>query len=425
MSQASAMALLSIPPVRGLVSVVALLVTVTLPFQPDLGIASRIGLALVLLLLSAVPWAVTLRGFLQDVQEPRRVGGAVMIAQRPRRLAIVVSWIALAVLVVAIVVLGVLVGVGTEGPSAGLMAAGSVLAAVFGLAVSSLLPRLSRWYADGAGIVAVSPEGLAVVPDHGGDATTSPWDRVGLVLGESRAVSSLPPDVGAGLGKRVRWRPGAHAAVRRWTQEGFAPTAAEVRGLGLDPEWSQDPESGVAPRAGQWVHIALMSWATAVCGLLGGAMIVAVLLGNAPWWVLVLLAWAPVLGFVILVPRLWRLLRTVGRRSARVTSEGWIDVLHGQGLVPWKHIERIEVGGRHTLVVARIDAPKFRDRDLGNRLNHRVTRAMENWPIRIPSAGPLFRETDPRYLPYPPETRAFTLVDDAERVGGVNVRRRP
>lgn len=101
-----------------------------------------------------------------------------------------------------------------------------------------------------------------------------------------------------------------------------------------------------------------------------------------------------------------------------------MDHLHGQGLVPWEHIERIEVRERHTLVISRADAPPFRDRDLGNRMNAWLLPQMEKWPERhrIPSAGPLFRGIGPRHLPYLPEMRAFEIAAEAERRGGITVR---
>lgn len=407
-SQSTAMFFLSMPPVRGFVALLFLLMVTALPAQAgELGIGSRIALCVFALLLGTAVWVYTLRGFLRDVREPRRLGEAVIVANRPRRVARLLSWSAL----VAVIVEGLLFGllIGRDDPDWAFPLI--VLTFPVVLAVASLLPRLSRWYADGAGVVAVAPHGMIVVPGRGEAVEMFPWARV------------QGNDVTADLGRRVRWSPGAQDAVQRWVKEGFAPTAAEVRQLRLEPTWSPDPEVLRPSSWARWGIIALQGWATVFCALLGGAMIWAVAVGEAQWWMFVL-GWAPLLGFVILAPRVVRILRTDQRRAAEVTAAGWVDHLHGQGLVPWEHIERIEVRDRHTLVVSRADAPSFRDRDLGNRMNNWLTPRMEKWPerYRIPSAGPLFREIGPRHLPYLPETRAFQIAAEAERRGGVTVR---
>lgn len=227
------------------------------------------------------------------------------------------------------------------------------------------------------------------------------------------------------LGRRVRWRPGARAAVQRWADEGFAPTAAEVRQLHLEPAWSPDPEVQRPSAWSRWSSAAMLGWATLLCALLAAAMIWAVTAGETQWWILPVLGWAPLLAIWILVPRMLRILRTDERRAAAVTEAGWMDHLHGQGLVPWEHIDRIEVRDRHTLVVSRAEAPPFRDRDLGNRVNHRLTSEgqQRSEQFRIPSAGPLFREIGSRHLHYPPQTHAFEIAEEAERLGGATVRR--
>ncbi|ASK64710.1 hypothetical protein CFK39_01355 [Brachybacterium avium] len=148
--------------------------------------------------------------------------------------------------------------------------------------------------------------------------------------------------------------------------------------------------------------IALQGWATLGCALLAGAMIWAVATGEASWWILLLLGWAPLLGVAILAPRLLRTLRTDVTRPAELSPAGWVDHLHGQGLVAWEDIESVEVRGQHTLVTARADAPRFIDRDLGNRVNHRLERWLSRSSVQVRSAGPLFREVGPHQLPYPP-----------------------
>jgi hypothetical protein len=408
MSQDTALALLRIPPVRGSASLLFLFMVTALPLQQgDLGLWGRLGLGVLAVMLGTAVWVSTLRGFLRDVREPRRVGEAVVVAHRPRRAARFLSWVALGVVVLDGLWLGAVAG--TDVPDAVLVPA--LLAFVVALPVASLLPRLSRWYADGGGRLAVSPRGLTVVPDGAG-AELLPWGSVS------------PHEALAGLSRRVRWRPGARAAVERWAEEGFTPTAAEVHGLHLEPAWSADPEAVRVSWPDRVGAVALQGWALLACGLLSAAMIWATATGHGSWWTLLLFGWAPVLGTVILAPRVVRILCTGERRPARVTPGGWVDHLHGQGLVPWERLDRIEVRERHTLLVSRVDAPPFRDRDLGNRLNAGLDHAMESWPAsrRIPSAGPLFREIGPRHLSYPPETRAFALAEEAERLGRVEVR---
>lgn len=62
--------------------------------------------------------------------------------------------------------------------------------------------------------------------------------------------------------------------------------------------------------------------------------------------------------------------------------------------MPWANIERIEVLDRHTVVITWPDVPPL-------------------------------REVGPHTLAYRPETRAFELAAEAEKVGGVDVRRSP
>lgn len=417
MSHSTVQLLMSWPPVRGATSLMFLFLVGAALFETDdLGIGGRIAMGVFVLLLGSAIWVATLRGFVRDLREPRSLAsGEVVVAARPRGAARLLSWIALLVLVLSGLGFGALVG----GTVSDRIVVPLLLAHFVSLVVAIVLPRLTRWYADGAGLVAVSPDGLRIVAADGEQSALVEWRHLAPVGTSPHPARALDHPSAALLGHRVRWRRGAREAVARWAEEGFAPTAAEVRDLHLEPGWSEEPAAHAPSRLAKAAAFALYGWAIVVCALLLGAMIWAVSTGQASWWVLLLLGWAPALALAVLGPRLLRLLRTDERRSAEATSEGWVDHLHGQGLVPWHHIERIEVRGRHTLVISRADAPTFRDRDLGNRLNHRMNSEMESWPAqqRIKSAGPLFREIGPRHLPYLPESRAFEHAEEAGRRG--------
>lgn len=429
MSQQTATFLLSLPPVRGGVSLMFLLSLGTVFIDDEMGLAGRLGLAVVLLLLGTVIWAVTLRGFVRDVHEPRRLEhGEVVVAARPRGAARVLSWIALGVLVVGLLMLPSLL-------DRDLLILPALAATLVALCLATALPKLSRRFVERAGQVAVSPVGLQLLDPKGAEVATIPWAAVGPVGTDDRVARSLEAPGAEQLGERVRWRAGAREAVARWTKVGFSPDAGEVRALALPREWSEDP----AAHGRRWTEtlasLAVFAWASLVCALLLGAMVFAVGSGQAPWWILAVLGWAPVIALVILVPRLVRVVRgglpaPAGRggRSAllaEATARGWDDRLHGQGLVPWEDIERLEIHGGHTLVISREAAPPFRDHDLGNRMNHRLETAMDSWPggMRIRSAGPLFREIGPRHLPYDPGSGAFLQAERAGREGWAEVRR--
>lgn len=413
MNPRSATFLLSLPPVRGFASVLFLVLVTAVPVSDDdeLGAMARIVMVVVVLMLGTVIWAATLSGFVRDVREPRCLGDAVVLANRPRHLARVLSWTSLAVVILSGLSFGLLAA--TELSDVALLF--SMLSFLVALPIASLLPRLSRWYADGAGQVAASPGGLQIVPARGGEDMTIPWTDLETVLPAASPAGSLPAVRICGLGGRVRWRPGTRAAVARWAAEGFDPTAEEARSLHLDPEWSSDPSTVRSSRTDRWGLIAFQGWATFACALLAGAMIWAVATGETSWWILLLLGWAPLLGVALLAPRLLRSLRTDANRPAEVSPAGWVDHLHGQGLVAWEDIESVEVREQHTLVTARADAPRFIDRDLGNRLNHRLERWLSRSSVQVRGAGPLFREVGPHQLPYPPESGVFTLVDEVER----------
>lgn len=415
------MGCLSIPPVRGVLSVLFLLILGSVPFgDGDKGVGFRIAVTLVVLMLGTIIWASTAIGFHRDLREPRRLGEAVIVANRPRRMAIIVSWIAFALTVIGLVTFGICASLDAPG----WMAASVMLTVLVCLPTATALPWLSRRYADGAGVVAVSPPGLTITQGHGEIRDAVPWEQIDPVRQAPYAAESLGR-LADGLGARVRWRPGAQQAVARWVERGFAPTAAEVRALGLEANWSPDPDALVPSRSDRWIGIASLAWVLFACVLLLIGILAVIAQGSDSWWIGLLLVWAPILGIAILAPRLVRALRTDETRSATITSQGWFDILHGQGLVPWGHIERIEVLERHTVVITWPDVPPFRDQDLGNRLNHRLENTRIGSPGAIPSAGPLFREVGPHNLPYRPESRAFELAAEAEKAGGVDVRRPP
>lgn len=421
MSPRTSMGCLSIPPVRGVLSVLFLLILGTVPFgDGDKGVGFRIAVTLVVLMLGTIIWASTIIGFHRELREPRRLGEAVIVANRSRRVAIIVSWIAFALTVIGLVAFGICASVGARG----WIAASVMLTVLVALPTATALPWLSRRYADGAGVVAVSPTGLTITQGPGEVRDPVRWSQIGPVQQAPYAAASLGRTAD-GLGARVRWRPWAGQAVARWAEEGFAPTAAEVRALGLEASWSPDPDALALSRSDRWIGIAGLAWALCACVLLVIGILAVIAQGSDSWWIGLLLVWAPILGIAILAPRLVRVLRTDVSRSATITSQGWFDILHGQGLVPWEHIERIEVHERHTVVITWPHVAPFRDQDLGNRLNHHLENTRIGSPGTIPSAGPLFREVGPHNLPYRPETRAFDLAAEAEKVGGVDVRRPP
>lgn len=69
------------------------------------------------------------------------------------------------------------------------------------------------------------------------------------------------------------------------------------------------------------------------------------------------------------------------------------------------------------------EAPPFRDRDLGNRLNAAFERLLTGSRVRIRSASPGFLEMGPRHLPYSAVTGVHRLVRHASALGTVEVRR--
>lgn len=314
LSPRCAQALLSLPPVRGVLSVIFLVILVSAASMPgEHGAAMRAVGGLAVLLLGAPIWAATLAGFVRDVRRPHQTERTVVVASRPRPVAAAISWIALGAFVIGTIGFGLVTGMGGPDRATTLC----LLAAVAGLPIATVLPRLSRWLADGAGVVAVSEHGVHVIARPGEEAAPIPWDRLGPIGRTSlhngtpspgagpaeRPAADLPRDAGRELGRRVRWHPGARAAVSRWAREGFAPTAAEVRELRLYAEWSADPAAHEPGRWSRGRRAIELAWALLVCLGLLATLIWLVVIGTSPWWILPAFGWAPLLGIWLLVPR--------------------------------------------------------------------------------------------------------------------------
>lgn len=423
------MAVLSLPPARGVLSVMFLaLAPLGLMADMDMGAPGRVALSLVMVLLGAPIWAWTLAGFWKDVSRPDHGDRSVVLAKRPRRLAVAVSWVALGVVVIAVPTFTI--STRPEMPEE--LAIGSLLAVLVGLPTASLLPMLSRWYVIRGGTVSVERQGLVVRSPRQKPRGVRLW-RLEDLGEEPRVLEAMPDGTGDGLAPGVRWRPGARDAVLRWAAEGFDPTFEEARALGLRGEWSSDPRASAETWRSKAGVILFLGWAVILCGLLAGGILYFVARGDSPWWILPVLGWAPVLGLAILGRRLLRVLRHTaqpGRPPARVTEEGWVDLLHEQGLIRWEHITHLMVRGHEVLLVATEDAPPFRDRDLGNRLNDRVEGWAERSRVPVPSAGlgvggPGLWGVGERHLSYPPESNASAVADEAEALGRIPVQRVP
>lgn len=421
------MAVLSLPPARGALSVMFLALTpIGLMLDADIGILGRVGFSLGMLLLATPIWAWTLSGFWNDISLPDHDGRSVVLAARPRRLALALSWIAL-----VMVILGApAVTIATRSDVPDQVGAAGMLGVLIGLPIASLLPGISRWYVTRGGTVSVQGPGLIVrSPRH--ETARVRLEHLADLDQDRRVADALPGRAGRGLARGVRWRNGAREAVARWVVDGFDPSLQEVRALGLRGEWSSDPRACAETWRDKAAVIAFLGWAVLLLGLLATGIAVAVGRGDAPWWILLALGWAPVLGLAVLVPRLLRAVRHSAQPSrppARVTQEGWVDLLHQQGLVRWEHIEHLMVRGRDVLLVATEDAPPFRDPDIGNRLNERFEDWAERSRIRVPSAGsgigvPGLEGVSERHLSYPPKSHASAVADDAEALGAIPVHR--
>lgn len=408
-------AVMSAPPLRGVTGVLMLLVLGLALFMPDvgLGLGGRAGFVVFALLLGAYPWAATLSGFLDDVGVPDAGDGATTLAHRTRGAAVTASWAALGMTILGLPLAVLLLVRAPDHPALVVTFVGAPLC----LLTAALLPRLSRRYALGAGAVLATPTGLVVrLPGTREDRSEG---YAGLrVVGEDPCPgASLPGRLTDGLDERVRWRPGAREAVARWSAEGFAPTATEVRELGLDPTWSADQpattEAGQERRTG----IATHAGAVVVCALLAAALVHHGLTaeGSSRW--IALLGCGPVAGLVLLVPRLARMLREDPDEPVRLDPDGWVDKYHGQGLVRWHEIAALEVHADGCVLLhSRPDERTFRDRDLANRANARVERWQRNAPVQIASAGPGYRTVGATVLVYPPQTGVRALLDEAERI---------
>ncbi|MCT2177312.1 hypothetical protein M3F63_06480 [Brachybacterium muris] len=418
-----AMRVLSFPPARGALSLL-FLALVPIGLGGELGgAAQRIAFSGFAALLGTPIWAWTFAGFWSHVAWPGPEGTSVVIAARPRRLAVLLSWTALGAVIVGVpgaVAAGVL-------GSADQVILTFLAIAAAGLPVAALLPRLSRWHVIRGGTVSARRQGLEIrSPRQKGTRRLRYW-RLEDLGGQVQVAEALPGRAGEHLAPGVRWCTGAREALQRWAIEGFDPTPEEVRRLGLDPAWSSDPRaSKESPQARVLVIVAL-SWALLVCALLLAGLVYAVVTAPPPWWIL-LLAWAPALGVAILGQRLLRALHRCARAGdepARITREGWEDLTHQQGLIRWEHVQRLEVRGHEVLLVATADAPGFRGPDLGNRMNDRLS----EWGVATSAGTPRFGGSTgavgPRHLTYAPHTGAALLLDRAARIGGTTVRRIP
>lgn len=413
------MKLLSLPPVRGGLSLLFLVLLGAVPASNgDLPLGARLGLMAGIVLLGAPVWMMTMSGFLRHVRTAPSEADPALLAWRPRRAAVASSWAALLGVGVGLTALGSLVT--SDGGDLPLLAA--LLAAGVGLPLAMVLPRLSRWYALRQGTVWVDESSLIVRSAQGSEEIRVRWGELGGADLTPRPASILPPAARELLGSGVRWRPGARAAIARWLEEGFSPTLDEVRSLDLAPGWSDDPRAELPTRTERVTAALVGLWMFSVLSALLVGTAFAVLVGDAPWWVLAVFGLPALLALAILVPRAWRSWRTESR-SAHLDAAGWVDLFHSQGRIPWEHIARIEVRGRTVLLVSAPDAPPFRDRDVGNRLNAAVERLQAGSPVRIRSAGPGFREIGPRHLSYGPATGVHRLVHRASALGGVEVRR--
>lgn len=320
MSPNAATALLSVPPIRGFFAILFLLLVPTCLVavgEPGRW-GMRLGATVVVLLLGSLIWAVTLTGFLRDVGPPPRRDGAVSLAWRPRRGAVMISWIALVIGVLSALTFPTLLAPEPGLPRAVTMLALMALAAL-GLALASLLPRTSRRYATAAGTVAAGPAGLILTPPHHAEEVTIPYAQLRGLHAEDRVIASLPASVpdslADSLGRSVRWRPGALDAVQRWADEGFAPTLGEVRTLGLDPAWSPDPDAFLPTRRQRWISLLPLLWAdTVLLGLLA-ALIGGGLTGKLPVWGVLVFGAVCVVGLVSLLPRTVRQARAGGVRE--------------------------------------------------------------------------------------------------------------
>lgn len=152
------MRVLSFPPARGALSLL-LLAMVPIGLDAELGgAAQRIAFSGFAALLGTPIWAWTFAGFWSHVAWPGPEEGSVVIAARPRRLAVLLSWTALGAVIVGVpgaVAAGVL-------GSADQVILTFLAIAATGLPVAALLPRLSRWHVIRGGTVSTRRQGLDI-----------------------------------------------------------------------------------------------------------------------------------------------------------------------------------------------------------------------------------------------------------------------
>lgn len=276
MSAYGAEELFGVPPVRGGVSILALMGLGYLPFELERAdLSLRIAIAAVIVLMATYIWAWTLQGLVRDLMPPRDADGSTLLAYRPHPAATVIAPIAL--------VLGVITTVwwaANAGSDQAVPGSPSVTAAtaVLGLGLATALPRLSRRSTLCSGTVAARQEGLLVTTERSLEPRLIPYDT----------IAADPSAADAALGPQVRWRPGAREAVARWAVEGFAPTYAEVRALGLDGRCSPDPRAWL-PTVGQRLHEAgQKAYFAVIMGVMTAAIVYAGTDPSIPWWSVVL-----------------------------------------------------------------------------------------------------------------------------------------
>lgn len=276
MSAYGAEELFRLPPVRGGVSILALVGLGYIPFEPERAdLSLRIAIAVVIVLMATYIWAWTLQGLVRDLRPPRDADGSTLLAYRPHPAATVIAPIALVLGVAATVWWAAIAGSGQAVPGSPAVTA---VTAVLGLGLATALPLLSRRSTLRSGTVAVGQEGLLVTTERSREPRLIPYDT----------IAADPSEVDPALGPQVRWRPGAREAVARWAADGFAPTYAEVRALGLDGRCSPDPRASL-PTVGQRLREAgQKTYFAVITGVLTAASVYAGTDPSIPWWSVVL-----------------------------------------------------------------------------------------------------------------------------------------
>lgn len=417
MNLSSAERFLEIPPVKAGISLGALGLIGSLVTHPEIDdLALKLVTIVVIILFVAIPWVMTLDGFLRDLRPPLRPDGAVLLAWRPRRVAVVLSWIGLVVAVVGTVSFGVLLGVEHAGRNVELAA---VVAGV-GVVIATVLPRLSSAWSSRAGTVAICPDGAIITGQGGKDNLPVPVEDLRHLGRDQEVARSLPRGVRTGIGHGVRWRPGAREAIGRWAAGGFSPTFVETRRFGLDPAWSQDPRVHVPPLIERLRRSIFYAWGSVLLAGFGGMFVWGIATGAAPWWMVVVLGWMPVVGLFIFLPRIVTSLRSE-RLLAGVTEQGWFDILHRRHLIPWEQIDRIEVHDLVVTVVTRPRAPRVHDLHLGGDREDHTDGHQPSWSANVRTSFRVTRPAGADELAYPPSTDTVFLAKTADRHGYAQV----